>query len=232
MNYFKFGTVDSSDYGVYISEKETYNKPARKFERASVPGRNGTLYFDEESFEDIELSFQCFIRKNFSTTFEEFVDALYGQTGYQKFEESAHPDYYRMGTFTAAIEADPSFQHKDGAFILTFTFKPQCFLDDGDTVTTLEANTTTTIRNPTNQYALPLIRTTGAGAVTIGDTRITVTQATVIDCDLQDCYAPSGGANLNSTVTISPNEFPRLGPGNTTIITTVKTYVTPRWWRL
>ena len=232
MNSFKFGTVDSSEYGVYISEKESYKKPARKYTSQTVPGRNGSLFHDEESFEDVELSFMCVIRREFKEKFEDFIDDLHGQTGVQKFTESAHPDYFRMGTFVAPVEPTPSLQHRDGSFELKFTFKPQCFLNTGTAEVTLAANSNTTFTNPSNQYALPLIRTTGAGAVTVGDTRITVTEATVIDCDLQDCYSPSNGANLNSTVTLSPNAFPRFGPGDTTIITTVKCYVTPRWWRI
>ena len=79
--YFIFDGIKSSDYGVWINGRETFNAPARRYNEYVVPGRNGTLTIDGGSFEDLEVTYPAFIVENFGANIEAFRNQLMTKTG-------------------------------------------------------------------------------------------------------------------------------------------------------
>ena len=232
---------DSEDIGVYISGDGVYNAPERDYEMVSIPGKNGQLAIDHGRYENIEVTYPCFIWANTQQEFREKIRTirakLTSKLGYKRLEDTYHPDEYRMAIYKAGIEVDPVYYNRAGEFELTFDCKPQRYLTVGDEPISVTSGDTLT--NPTRFESLPLIEATGVGTLTVGNISVTITgtssQVLYIDCEMMDAYTISGGAIIaaNDKISLNDSAFPTLS-GETGItytgLSSVK--ITPRWWTL
>lgn len=234
INTFTFNGRTSSEFGVYISGLQSFDTPQKSIETIVVPGRNGTLTIDNNRYENIPVSFLCFIPNNFKTNYESLRNFLLsGSAGYLRLEDTYHPNEYRMARYVKGIEPDLSQMIQSGSFTLEFDCEPQRFLTSGETVTELTADGT--INNPTLFNSKPLIRVCGSGVLTIGSTQLTITTAgtAYIDIDSEAQDISEGTTNRNSNVELT--EFPELVPGDNGIVIGAgisKVQITPRWWQL
>lgn len=233
MNYLIFNGQNLRTLGVLLSGEGTYNAPKRSVEEQIVPGRDGSLLIDRGRFENIVVTYPAFVPD--ASSLIQLRSFLLSVKGYARLEDSYHPDEYRLASFADGITVDTSGRHNaHGQFDLAFNCKPQRFLISGETTQTFTEDGTLT--NPTTFDAKPLVRIYGAGTVGIGDVNVTFDGSTPyvdVDCDIQDAFY--GTANKNSSVTLSPNRFPTLGPGTNGVtigsgITQIE--ITPRWWRV
>lgn len=233
-NYFTFGTVDSRDYGVYISGTNVFNAPERAFEFIEVPGRNGAVIGPERRFGNIELVYPAFIYSSFKSNIRDLCNALSEIDGYAKLTDSYHSDEFRVAAFVYGVNVAPTRSLRAGEFDLQFNCKPQRYLLTGET--TVAITDGDSITNPTGFRSLPKIEVEGYGDLQIGDQVITIDDvwpSIVIDSELGDCF--SGSFNANGQVSFSTNDLPILEPGANEItfdntITSLK--ITPRWWRI
>ena len=208
-NHFVFGNVNSADYGVWISGSGTFNKPARRVERFTIPGRNGDLTIDEGRYENVTVTYDAFISRGFEGRFHDFMAAMMSQTGYQRLQDDYDGEHYRMAMFANELEPTVGTLNRWGKFTLEFNCMPQRFLVSGDEwvqIGVTSAYYGLTIYNPTQYIALPVIRTTGYGMfgltcfdapVSVGLTwTTTISQPTTgslppfidIDSDMEECY--------------------------------------------
>lgn len=228
---------DSEDIGVYISGNGVYNAPERDYEMVSIPGKNGQLAIDHGRYENIEVTYPCFIWADTQQEFREKMRTirakLTSKLGYKRLEDTYHPDEYRMAIYKAGIEVDPVYYNRAGEFELTFDCKPQRFLKSGENQVTVANNGA--ITNPTLFESLPIIETQGAGTLTINNSTITITNTgkTILDSEMMEAYMEENGAIIPKNDSVS-GEFPKLQSGANTVsrtgITSVK--ITPRWWTL
>ena len=231
INFFLFGGVKSTDYGIYISGSNTFNAPERDVENIEIPGRNGNLTISRHRFKNISISYPAFIRHRFRENTESARKWLLGCDGYQRLEDSYHPDYYRMAQFIGPMDFDMRFLNQSGEFNLSFDCKPQRWRKDGETPLLLPASQT--IYNELFP-ALPLIKIngTGTGNLYVGGYTVEILsldEYVMLDSDTQNAY--KGTLNKNST--ISAPEFPVLQSGDNVVdwdgnITSIE--ITPRWW--
>lgn len=132
-NNLIFGGVNSRDFGVWISGSDTYAAPERDTEHVSVPGRNGDLIIDNGRWKNKQVTYPAFFPYNFPEKMEAFRAAICRKLGYQRLEDSYHPDEYRMAEFVNGITpTNMAAYNKSGDFRLTFNCKPQRFLKSGD----------------------------------------------------------------------------------------------------
>lgn len=127
-----FGGVNSADFNVYISGGGTFSAPQRDVEIVSVPGRNGDLIIDNGKWNNIEVSYPAFIPSGFEQNIEAFRSAICRKTGYQKLEDTYHPDEYRMAMLSAGVDPSTRFMNRSASLELLFKCKPQRFLKIGD----------------------------------------------------------------------------------------------------
>ena len=233
-NYFTFAGKNSQDFKVYISGQGTYDAPARAYSVYQIPGRNGDLFVDEKRFENVELTYPAFIFEDMDENFMALRNFLLSRTGYQRLEDTYHPDEYRMAVYHEAMEPSIDARFEASVFEVKFNCKPQRFLKSGDRV--IELTASGPVYNPTMFESKPLLRVYGSGNLGIGSQTVTIANADVytdIDCEMMDCF--KGAVNKNANVSFTDHNFPVLGPGNTNFslgngITKVE--ITPRWWRL
>ena len=227
---FIYNGRSSADFGVWISGGGTYNAPARDVETEIIPGRNGTVSFDNGRYENIELTYPAFISRNFRERIDGLRAFLLSQKGYHRLEDSYHPDEFRLAMFRSGLDVKTATRNLAGTFDITFDCKPQRFLKSGEQLATY--NSGAVLYNPTLFDALPLIVCSGNGSITLNGTKITISGNSgqiYIDCELQDAYL--GSTNKNSKIT---QNFPTLSPGDNTLTYTGVTgvQIMPRWWTI
>lgn len=231
MRNLTFNGIDFSTYQTFVDGSQLFDTPDKDVTFFSIPGKNGDLSISNDRFNNIEVSVNCFIRTNFIENYNNLINFLYSQEGYQRLEYSAETDIFRMASFVKAIQPDTGAFLKYGQFTLVFNCKPQKWLKTGE----IDRRVTSSrvLNNPTLFDSKPLLVVTGTGTININDSELVLAQNTsqvYIDCELEDAY--EGTINRNPDLTIT-NGFPRMKPGNNTITVTGCTVdVFGRWWRL
>lgn len=133
MSQLIYGGINTADYLIGISGGGTYAAPERDVTRYEVPGRNGELIVDNGRYKNIEVTYPAYIARKFKDRITDFRSALMAKRGYQRIEDTYHPDEYRMGTFVGAFDPETVGALNNSArFDLRFNCKPQRFLKSGD----------------------------------------------------------------------------------------------------
>ena len=162
-----FGDVDSADYGIYISGDGVYNAPERDVEFVSVPGRNGDIAMDQGRYNNITVTYPAGTfaktQEEFREKLSEFRNAILSQKGYQRLEDTYHPEEFRMAVYTAGLEVDPVNYNHAGEFELTFNCKPQRWLSVG--ALPIPVDSGDVLQNPTVFDSSPLLEVEGYGTV-------------------------------------------------------------------
>lgn len=234
------GTTSDS-LNILVESVPDYEKPARKVDIYSVPGRNGDIAQVQDAWENVKQTYNISAgggsMHSVPGAFSAVASWLYAQKGYKRLSDGFDTTHFRMARFDGPFDVE-NIMTRAGRAEITFDCKPQRFLVSGETpVTITEA---TTITNPTAFNARPLLLVTGGGVegtVTVNGTVFTISDTTVpvyIDCETMDCYDGNGN-NKNSIVSSSTSEFATLAPGSNSIgltgaISSVQ--ITPRWWEL
>lgn len=162
---------------------------------------------------------------------------LLANRGYQRLEDTYHPDEYRLARFSGKIETTAE-QLKVGEFDMTFDCKPQRFLKSGDFAITYTKSGS--IFNPTFFTSQPKLRVYGKGTLEIGDTIITILSTYPysyidIDCEIQDAFYENGTTtvNCNPYISLVDGDFFKIDPDVQTITLgsgITKVEIIPRWW--
>lgn len=233
-DYIIFGNVDSRNYGVSIFDAGTDNVPARVYERYEVAGRSGDLLVDQKRFENVQMTYWGVIYENFEENLRNFRAAMRSQIGYQRLEDSIHPDEYYDACFIEAMEVQIDKARQMGKFQIIFDRKPQRWLTAGEEVTELTA--TGTIENPTLFDSNPLLRAYGTGKMYLGDYSIEIKSAdgyTDIDCFLQEAYKGLVSKNANVEFGSTGKPVLKAGVNNIQLPNTItKLEITPRWYTI
>lgn len=233
-----FDGTDLSTFGVYISGSGVFDSPDPDVEFVQIPGRSGDLIRNRNRFSNFEVTYPAsFIREDFDDNFRRLKAFLFSRVGkYCEIEDSYQPNHFRMGAIESGLSvAEICWTGNAGSFDLRFNCKPQLFLKAGKNNFAL-SGTSGTITNETSFMALPILRITGTGTVTIGDVTVTIASHGFpfidVDSDLMDCSYY--GQNANPYVTLTAESYPFLRPGanNYQINGPSRVIVTPRWWTL
>lgn len=193
----RFGSVDSGDYGIYITGEAVYNAPERAVEKVSVPGRNGAILIDMGHFENVSVSYPAGTfaasQSEFAANIADFRNAVLSQQGYQRLEDDYNPNEYRMANASEGFEVSPAAYGQAGEFELVFDCKPQRFLVSGETETTIAASGDT-LSNPTRFESQPVLKLDGYGKVAFNGYEMEVFNVPI------GAVAISGEANYSSQI--------------------------------
>ena len=166
-NHLTFGGICSADYGIYITGEGVFNAPEREVEIVSIPGRNGSMVIDQGRFENISVTYPAgafgMTPQEFREALSDFRNAILSQKGYQRLEDTYHPDEFRMGLYASGLEVEPAGQNIAGQFELTFNCKPQRWLIPGDLPIPVDSGDV--LQNPTVFESSPLLEAEGYGTI-------------------------------------------------------------------
>ena len=235
--------VASTDYGIVVSEAPVFERPNRKQTIIQVPGRNGSVIFPEDAWEDVVRTYDVWLSENVtedsggdkSGYLVEYVDAfeafLNSKKGYVRLEDNFEPDIDRWAYYSGG-DAFSNEMTQYGRATLRFTCRPERFLKSGETPVSVTNGATLT--NPTRFASKPIIHIEASNetiSVSIGGKTITaeVTDYINIDCERLNAYRLPV-ENKNDKISGS---FPTIPSGSNTIGITgtyTKVEITPQWF--
>lgn len=138
---FTYDGQNSADFGLYIAGDSVYDAPTRDMDMITIPGRNGQLSIDQGRFENITVTYPCFIwadtQEEFRTKARAIRNWLTPKHSYYRLTDEYNPESFRLGIYKSGLEVDPIFYNRAGRFELSFDCKPQRFLFTGEEVFTL-----------------------------------------------------------------------------------------------
>ena len=179
LNHLMFDDISSQTYGFYIDGQATFNAPVRRGETVTVPGRNGTLFLDDNTFENITVEYKCFFAADTDSDFQEqlsgFRAALMSKRGYLRLTDTYHPEEFRLATYKGGLKIDPIMYNRAGGFKLQFDCMPQRFLKSGEEeLEEPDGGGLWYVYNPTPYDAKPLLKIYGYGDLWIKGYKLTV----------------------------------------------------------
>lgn len=235
---FYLDGIDARTVGIRLQKPITFSEPVPIVESENVPGRNGSLIYDYESFNNRTGKAICYcLNNNVEMQIRAVNQFLFSSSGYRRLETSDDPNHFWL----ARISSSARIEFRKGKlapFEIVFDCKPQRFLKSGElAVDFSKSDDGYVFYNQTGFDAKPLINVYGNGAGTLEIGKYTVeigdsgVSPVTLDCDTQNAY--STYENLNKYV--NAPEFPILVPGENEIsfsglISSVR--IIPRWWEL
>ena len=228
MNTFTFDNRSSADFGLIVAEKDIHSAPVYDQQFVSVPGRNGDVIIDNGRYNNTDVSYTCYC-KDLSANMKAVKQWLC-RPGYFKLTDTYDPLYFRYAAFASKLKVDELLRNV-GKAELVFNCKPFRYSVAGQTKQTLTSSGT--VINPESFPALPYIKITGSGAVTlnIGAKAYSFTSIPTyleVNSELMSCY--KGSTLYNNRIGFT--EFPVLQPGNNSISWTgsvTKVEIIPNW---
>lgn len=231
-----YGTGTSKNYGCIIEKVPTLGRPARRSTAYTVPGRNGSILMQEETFEDIQKTYSVVFSIDDKNRLIESAGALctwlYTQRGYQRLEDNFEPDVFRLAYFNGPIDIE-NLLMMYGRADINFMCRPERFLKAGEKA--VEVQSGSKLYNPTGYTSKPLIYLEGTGAcsITVGSKtmEVSLTDYINIDCDAMNAYRQAT-ENANALIAGS---FPELKRGENEVIITgniTKATIRPNYYTL
>lgn len=235
------GGIRSNDYSIYVLDVNDTDMPTRDYQSYSVPGRSRDIHYDNGRYENIERVYKCFVKDDMIYHAEYLINGflarLMSLKGYQRIEDTLHPEYVKYGEFKGNMTPSWARMKNAARFDLAFDCDSRKYLRSGEDEQNLGTGTKT-IWNPGTEESYPLFTVTGNGYIEIASRRITVannTDTLIFDCEIGDAYSSIGHSNLNSKITINgAGEIPYLAPGSNSVKVNSFTSCTmiPRWCSL
>lgn len=257
-NTLKVGNVTLNGVSVYVLECNDDDAAEPDYEAISVPGRSGDLHIWNERWKNKLVTYKCACMVNAKTVVPALITQLLTQYGYQRIEDTFHPEYYKMGEYVGATTPVYSPGGDAAKFNLTFDCKPQKWLLSGEAEQSVSSGVILT--NPTNVPAYPLFKIQGYGNLdfwtdyisvnkhsTLGTLKITdagiavgATNYLMYDCDVNYAYDSVSNVSYNSYARFKRNTFIRnsdrgyLSAGKTRLYwdNTMSVKIIPRWCAL
>lgn len=158
---------NSAEFGVVVERFPSLNRPGRKYDTAEINGRNGSVYDLQKAWTESEQTYQIYAG-NHNTgaardAFYAVMAWLNSADGEAELSDSYDPTHYRRGVFVDSLDIE-SFWHKHGRALITFRCRPQRYIRTGVLTPTVTGKTGT-VRNNTQNIALPLITLKGLSAM-------------------------------------------------------------------
>ena len=242
MGVIIFNGKSSKDFGIIVEQYPSINRGAKRGEAYQIPGRNGTFYSEDGTYDNYVQAYNvAIIEKNRGAAARcADIAAWLSVPGFARLEDSFEPEYFKLARFAGPLNID-QIMGRYGRCTLEFECQPERWLKSGDEEIQL---TDGTIYNPTGNVAKPIIRIVRSattvlsvnndafmsiGGYSSGNTNV------YIDCENGTIIDGQGNDLYGSTVFYKNfQDFPVLEPGTSTIAATNSTlvYVTPRWWVL
>ena len=175
-----FNGKNLREYGITIEHLPESVHPQRRGDAYQIAGRNGTQRREDGTFENYDQPYEVWFR-DFSTKRDvyqvsrDLAGFLLGSSGYCRLEDTYEPDVFRLACYAGPMNVEAALR-RYGRATLVFDCQPERYLKTGEKPVTLFENVdlvhdshgvSTTIHNPTEFDAAPLIRFTGTGSFTI-----------------------------------------------------------------
>ncbi len=210
-SYFIWKNINSLDKDIIITKKPPLPKFERRTENIVIPGRNGTLYYnDEDTYESAPITIECSLLN--WNRLDEIKKWLNGE---DKLILSLQPNCFYNAIIKNKIDfttiADQIY-----TFPIIFDVQPISHSIEEKEVTIDKA---TNLEITESTYAIkPYIKVNGSGYVTLTINNKNVILKEIesyveLDCELEEAFK----GNINCSNKVECDDFPTLIPGTNNI---------------
>ena len=133
INSFTYNGVSSETLGLYVGGQQTFGSPQRDVTKVSIPGRNGDLVRDNGRFLNAEIAYNVVAMSDFKNKAKSVRNWLMSAKGYQRLEDTYHPEHYRMARVADTVDFETGAFNANGKAKVIFDCMPQRFLKTGET---------------------------------------------------------------------------------------------------
>lgn len=206
-NYKWKGTTFNS-MGIIIEKTPIPDKPKHSYNQYTIPGRNGYLAIDNETYDPLLLSLECHFDTNKVADINELRAWLDGYGELQINDERVYTGY-----ISNSISFDKITHFRK--FIIQFTLQPIAKALESTTINALSINS---FDSDTFTKAYPIITITGTGDISFS---INNMNFTIYDADgtyILDCEAKvitKNGINQSSSMS---GTFPYIVNGTNSVL--------------
>lgn len=227
---FEFGGKNSfTDYGILITKRPSIPSPKRRIANVVVPGRNSSLRFDENTYEDITITVECSLKEGSLPNKIDDVKGWLIGTGESSLIFDFQTDRKYVAQVVNAIDFTQAYRYFS-KFVIVFNCQPFKYAVNNSSINLIAAGK---VINSGTIYSEPIIKIVGNGDITLNiQSQIVkfkgIADHIILDSPQQNAYNQSG-ENLNNKVT---GEFPVLSVGENNISwsgNVSKLEITPNW---
>ena len=163
-SYFIFNGTRSDDMGLLMASDPVSVHPARRGELYPIPGRNGSIVREDGSYDTYTITYDVMLDAGSTsggmyTQARDVAEWLLGSRGFCRLEDSFEPNHYRLARCAASLSIENRLL-RFGRAQIAFEVQPQRYLKSGETPLTFTGGSTTSITNPTQFEARPLLKFT------------------------------------------------------------------------
>lgn len=235
---FKIDGRRMRDLGLELQSPLALSAPKPRVSTVKIPGRNGDLHYYDGSYDNRDLSGDCFILgADVIRKINEINAFLLGKRGYRRIELDEDEEHFMLGR----CETGLSYRIVKGiltACSVSFDVKPQRFLKYGESELVFDGGTFS-VHNPTAFPALPLITfepREGESEILciVGDVGIGFknVQGPVTFDAATLCAYDGNGTNINESTVINGDIIFDPGETHVTAANVRSVKIIPRWWEL
>lgn len=156
-----FDGKSSADFGLIVEYFPESVHAARRGELIPIPGRNGVIVREDGAFDTYTQQYQVWFRNTMGRdTYQKARDVaewLLSASGFCRLEDTYEPEHFRMARFVGPLSVETVLRNH-GRVTLEFDVQPQRYLKSGETPITFTGGSTTSITNPTQFEARPLLK--------------------------------------------------------------------------
>lgn len=210
-SYFIWKNINSLDKDIIITKKPTIPKFEKRIESITIPGKSGTLYYnDEDVYESAIMTIECTL-----LDWDKLLEVKKWLDGEDKLILSTQKDCFYNAVIKNKIDFT-TIADKIYTFPITFDIQPIAHSTEEKEISILKE---TNLLIEKSTYCIkPHIKVNGSGAVTLTINNKSIVLKDIeeyieLDCELEE--AIKGEVNCNNKVECE--DFPTLVPGTNNI---------------
>ena len=158
-----FNGQSSADFGLIVEYYPESVHAARRGELIPIPGRNGVIIREDGAYDTYSQTFQIWFRNTLNRdtfqTARDVAEWLLGASGFCRLEDTYELEHFRLARFVGPLNVETVLKNH-GRATLEFDVQPKRYLKSGETPLTFTGGATSTITNPTQFEAIPLLKFT------------------------------------------------------------------------
>ena len=206
-NNYKWKGVSFNSKGIIIEKTPIPNKPKHSYTQYTIPGRNGYLAIDNETFEPLTLSLECHL----DTTNVDMNEVRAWLDGYGELQINNERVY--TGYIANAISFEKITRFRK--FIVQFTLQP---IAKAVSATTENVLSVDSFSSDTYTRTYPIITITCAGDISCTINGIGFTLDDADGTYVLDCGAKVITKNNINQSSIMSGDFPYIVNGTNSIV--------------
>ena len=130
-----YNGVSSDKFSANVFRVDTDDAPALDVKTYQVPGRNGDIVISNNRFPNVEMTYTAvFSGESSEQNFIDFKNFLLSQVGYNRLEDSEHPDEFYQACVSGDIHPVLTPNRDKIKCQIVFSRKPQRYLKSGESM--------------------------------------------------------------------------------------------------